>query len=165
MTDRSTFGDRYRAGAHRAGLLWNRIVGTVLVVLGGSAALLSLASETFSLATHWPTFVAVAGLWWLARWFFKARDVVIEPTDGEGHPGETVLPLDRRLGTALARLFGTVALVGALAATWAVLTADDFSLARYWPVLGMSALLLLAARACLRTHAPLSDQLSETPRP
>jgi hypothetical protein len=77
-------------------------------------------------------------------------------------PGERI---DRKLGRALARLFGTLALVGAIGATWAVLAADDFSLARYWPVLGMSVLLFGAAALCFRSRAPLSDQLSETPRP
>ena len=93
MTDRGTFGERHRARMHRVGLAWNRLVGTVLVVLGGYAAFLSLDSESFSLATHWPTFVAVAGLWGLARWFFKAREVVIEPfdTEGDGHVGERTL--------------------------------------------------------------------------
>ena len=95
MTSDRSFGERYRARVHRAGMLWNRLVGTFLVVIGGWAALLSLGSETFSLGTHWPTFVAVAGLWWLARWFFTAREIVIEPVDGEGHPGTKSYPLDR----------------------------------------------------------------------
>ena len=72
------------------GLLWNRVLGTFLVVLGGYGLLLSLGGDTFSLETHWPTFVAVAGLWLLARWIFKAREVVVELADGEGHPGKPI---------------------------------------------------------------------------
>ena len=90
MADGQSFGDRYRAAWHRVGLLWNRVLGTLLVVLGGCGLLLSLGSDTFSLRTHWPTFVAVAGLWLLARWIFKAREVVVELADGEGHPGKPI---------------------------------------------------------------------------
>lgn len=100
MTGRPSFGERYRAGWHRAGLLWNRVLGTVLVVLGGYGLLLSLGGDTFSLKTHWPTFVAVAGMWLLARWFFKARDVVVELADGEGHPGEPIVWPRRRPGVS-----------------------------------------------------------------
>jgi len=166
MADEHSFGDRYRAGWHRAGLLWNRVVGTFLAVTGGGALLLSLGSERFSLATHWPTFVAVAGLWWLARWFFKAREIVIEPLDGEGHTGRDTYPLeglDRRLGATLARLAGTIAVTGGAAAAWSVLTIEDFTIAGYWPVLAMAAVLLLVGRACFRGRPSLLNMMSEVP--
>jgi hypothetical protein len=166
MADEGSFGDRYRAGVHRAGMLWNRLVGTFLVVIGGWALLLSLGSESFSLATHWPTFVAVAGLWWLARWFFKAREIVIEPVDGEGHPGKDTYPLeglDRRLGTILARTAGTLAIIGGAAALWSVLTLDDFTLAEYWPVLAMAGVLLLVGRTCFVGRPSFLNMMSETP--
>lgn len=166
MADEQSFGERYRAGWHRAGLLWNRVVGTFLVVIGGWALLLSLGSETFSVRTHWPTFVAVAGLWWLARWFFKAREIVIEPVDGEGYPGKETYPLeglDRRLGTILARTAGTIAVLGGAAALWSVLTLEDFTLAEYWPVLAMAAVLLLVGRACFRGRPSFLNTMSETP--
>jgi hypothetical protein len=166
MADEGSFGDRYRAGVHRAGMLWNRLVGTFLVVIGGWALLLSLGSESFSLATHWPTFVAVAGLWWLAWWFFKARQIVIEPVDGEGHPGKDTYPLeglDRRLGTILARTAGTLAIIGGAAALWSVLTLDDFTLAEYWPVLAMAGVLLLVGRTCFVGRPSFLNMMSETP--
>lgn len=166
MTERQSFGDRYRAGWHRAGLLWNRVVGTFLVVIGGYALLLTLGSDSFSLATHWPTFVAVAGLWWLARWFFTAREIVIEPVDGEGHPGKETYPLeglDRRLGTLLSRTAGTIAVVGGAAALWSVLTLDDFTLAEYWPVLAIAAVLLLVGRVCFIGRPSFLNMMSELP--
>jgi hypothetical protein len=166
MADEGSFGDRYRASVHRAGLLWNRLVGTFLVVIGCWALLLSLGSESFSLATHWPTFVAVAGLWWLAWWFFKARQIVIEPVDGEGHPGKDTYPLeglDRRLGTILARTAGTLAIIGGAAALWSVLTLDDFTLAEYWPVLAMAGVLLLVGRTCFVGRPSFLNMMSETP--
>jgi hypothetical protein len=166
MADEGSFGDRYRARVHRAGMLWNRLVGTFLVVIGGWALLLSLGSESFSLATHWPTFVAVAGLWWLARWFFKAREIVIEPVDGEGHPGKDSYPLeglDRRLGTILARTAGTLAIIGGAAALWSVLTLEDFTLTEYWPVLAMAAVLLLVGRTCFVGRPSFLNMMSETP--
>jgi len=166
MTERQSFGDRYRAGARRAGMLWNRVVGTFLVVIGGWGLLLSLGSETFSLATHWPTFVATAGLWWLARWFFKAHEIVIEPIDGEGHPGRETYALeglDRRLGTILARTAGTIAVIGGGAALWSVLTLEDFTFAEYWPVLAMAAVLLLVGRACFRGRPSFLNLMSEVP--
>jgi hypothetical protein len=166
MADEGSFGDRYRAGVHRAGMLWNRLVGTFLVVIGGWALLLSLGSESFSLATHWPTLVAVAGLWWLARWFFKAREIVIEPVDGEGHPGKDSYPLeglDRRLGTILARTAGTLAIIGGAAALWSVLTLEDFTLAEYWPVLAIAAVLLLVGRTCFVGRPSFLNMMSETP--
>ena len=166
MTERSTFGERYRGFWHRAGLLWNRVVGTFLAVIGGYALLLTLGSDSFSLATHWPTFVAVAGLWWLARWFLRAREIVIEPVDGEGHPGRDTYPLeglDRRLGTLLARTAGTIAVIGGAAALWSVLTLEDFTLAEYWPVLGAAAVLLLIGRACFRGRPSFLNMMSEVP--
>ena len=166
MSDKQSFGDRYRARMRRAGLLWNRVVGTFLVVIGGWALLLSLGSETFSLATHWPTFVAVAGLGWLARWFFVAREIVIEPVDGDGHPGKNTYPLeglDRRLGTLLARVAGTIALIGGIGAGWSVLTLEDFTLAGHWPVLAMSAVLLIVARMCFTARPSFLDMMSDTP--
>ena len=166
MADEQSFGDRYRARMHRAGMLWNRVVGTFLVVIGGWALLLSLGSETFSLRTHWPTFVAVAGLWWLARWFFKAREIVIEPVDGEGHPGKETYVLeglDRRLGTILARTAGTIAVIGGTAALWSVLTLEDFTLAEYWPVLAMAGVLLLVGRTCFVGRPSFLDMMSEVP--
>jgi len=166
MADEQSFGDRYRAGWHRAGLLWNRVVGTFLVVIGGWAALLSLGSDNFSLETHWPTFVAVAGLWWLARWFFKAREIVIEPVDGEDCLGKEIYPLerlDRRLGTLLSRTAGTIAVIGGAAALWSVLTLEDFTLAEYWPVLAMAAVLLLIGRACFRGRPSFLNLMSEVP--
>ena len=166
MADEQSFGERYRAGWHRAGLLWNRVCGTFLAVIGGGAVLLSLRSETFSLTTHWPTFVAVAGLWWLARWFFRAHEIVIEPVDGEDYLGEKTYPLeglDRRLVTLLALTAGTVALIGGAAALWSVLTLEDFTLAEYWPVLGMAAVLLLIGRACFRGRPSFLNLMSEVP--
>ena len=166
MTSDRSFGERYRARVHRAGMLWNRLVGTFLVVIGGWAALLSLGSETFSLGTHWPTVVAVAGLWWLARWFFTAREIVIEPVDGEGHPGTKSYPLDRLdrgLGTVLARIAGTIAVIGGGAALWSVLTLDDFTLSEYWPVLAMAGVLLLVGRTCFQGRPSFLDMMSELP--
>ena len=166
MADEQSFGARYRGFWHRAGLLWNRVVGTFLVVIGGYAVLLTLGSETFSLATHWPTFVAVAGLWWLARWFFTAREIVIEPVDGEGHPGRDTYPLeglDRRLGTILARTAGTFAVIGGAAALWSVLTLEDFTLAEYWPVLAIAAVLLLVGRTCFVGRPSFLNMMSDTP--
>lgn len=166
MKDDRTLLESYRGFWHRAGLLWNRVVGTFLVVLGGYALLLTLGSETFSVRTHWPTFVAVAGLWWLARWFFKAREIVIEPVDGEGHPGKETYPLeglDRRLGTILARTAGTIAVIGGAAALWSVLTIEDFTLADYWPVLATAAVLLLVGRACFRGRPSFLNTMSEVP--
>jgi hypothetical protein len=166
MADEGSFGDRYRARVHRAGMLWNRLVGTFLVVIGGWALLLSLGSESFSLPTHWPTFVAVAGLWWLARWFFTAREIVIEPVDGEGHPGKDTYPLeglDRRLGTILARTAGTLAIIGGAAALWSVLTLEDFTLAEYWPVLAMAGVLLFVGRTCFVGRPSFLNMMSETP--
>ena len=166
MSERQTFGARYRGFWHRAGLLWNRVVGTFLVVIGGYALVLTLGSETFSFATHWPTFVAVAGLWWLARWFFKAREIVIEPVDGEDYLGRETYPLeglDRRLGTLLARTAGTLAIIGGAAALWSVLTLEDFTLAEYWPVLAIAGVLLLVGRTCFVGRPSFLNMMSETP--
>jgi hypothetical protein len=164
MTDRASFGDRYRAGMHRAGMLWNRLVGTFLVVIGGWAALLSLGSDSFSIATHWPTFVAVGGLWLLARYFFKSREIV-EPFEGDGDAmvGERIFRLDRKLGILWARVCGMLFALGGGLALLSVVTLPDFSLATYWPVFSMSALLFLGAWLCFRSRTGLMDQLSETP--
>ncbi len=155
MTGQASFGERYRAFWRRVGLLWNRLVGTFLLLLGGYALLLTLGSDDFSFATHWPTFAAVAGLWGLARLFFAARDVVIEPGDGDGANGDLVRGLDRGLGTTWARLCGTLFAIGG---GWALLSVV------YWPVYVMSGLLFVAAWACFRTRTGLLDQLSDGPR-
>jgi hypothetical protein len=71
--------------------------------------------------------------------------------------------LDRKLGTLLARVAGTIALVGGIGAGWSVLSLEDFTLARYWPVLAMSAALLLVARACFTARPSFLDMMSDTP--
>ena len=71
--------------------------------------------------------------------------------------------LDRRLGRLLARVAGTIAAVGGVAAAWSVLTLEDFTLAEYWPVLGMAAVLLLVARACFTARPSFLDMMSDTP--
>jgi len=70
---------------------------------------------------------------------------------------------DRRLGTLLARLAGTVFALGGLGAGWSVLALDDFSLPAHWPVLAMAAVLLLAAWSCFRASPSFLDMMSETP--
>ena len=162
MADRQSFGERYRAGWHRIGLLWNRVLGTVLVVLGGYGLLLSLGSGTFSLKTHWPTFVAVGGLWLLALWFFKARDVVVEPVDGEDALGD-VIEIDRRLGVVFARICGTLFALGGSWALVEVVKLPGYSFGIYWPVFVMSGLLFLGAWACFRSRTGLMDKLSDGP--
>jgi hypothetical protein len=164
MKGRASFSERYRAYWHRAGLLWNRLVGTFLLGLGGYALLLTLGSQTFSLATHWPTCVAVAGLWALARYFFTARAVVIDPAGGEGHAGDRVRGLDRGLGVVWARICGTLFALGGGWALLSVVSLPDYSFAVYWPVYGMSGLLFAAAWVCFRARTGLMDQLSEGPR-
>lgn len=164
MTGQASFGERYRAFWRRVGLLWNRLVGTFLLLLGGYALLLTLGSDDFSFATHWPTFAAVAGLWGLARLFFAARDVVIEPGDGDGANGDLVRGLDRGLGTTWARLFGTLFAIGGGWALLSVVSLPDYRFAVYWPVYVMSGLLFVAAWACFRTRTGLLDQLSDGPR-
>jgi hypothetical protein len=71
--------------------------------------------------------------------------------------------LDRWLGRLLARVAGTIAAIGGVAAALSVLTLDDFTLAAYWPVLAMSAVLLLVARACFTARPSFLDMMSETP--
>jgi len=71
--------------------------------------------------------------------------------------------LDRKLGTLLARVAGTFAAVGGIGAAWSVLALDDFTLGAYWPVLAMSAVLLLVARACFRARPSFLDMMSEVP--
>ena len=77
--------------------------------------------------------------------------------------GSRIEALDRKLGTLLARVAGTIALLGGIGAAWSVLSLDDFTLAGYWPVLAMSAVLLLVARACFRARPSFLDTMSETP--
>jgi len=71
--------------------------------------------------------------------------------------------LDRKLGTLLARVAGTIAAIGGIGAGWSVLSLDDFSLGAYWPVLAISAVLLLAAWACFRARPSFLDMMSEVP--
>jgi hypothetical protein len=71
--------------------------------------------------------------------------------------------LDRKLGTLLARAAGTFAAIGGTGAAWSVLTLDDFSFGAYWPVLAMSAVLLLVALACFRARPSFLDMMSEVP--
>jgi hypothetical protein len=71
--------------------------------------------------------------------------------------------LDRKLGTAFARVAGTLTALGGLGAAWSVLTQDDFTWSAYWPVLAMAAALLLIARACFRARPSFLDLMSEVP--
>jgi hypothetical protein len=71
--------------------------------------------------------------------------------------------LDRKLGTLLSRIAGTIAGIGGLAAAWNVLTLDDFSFGTYWPVLGFSMLLLVIARICFKGRPSFLDMMSEVP--
>src|SRR5215207_988095 len=71
--------------------------------------------------------------------------------------------LDRKLGTLLARAAGTIAALGGTGAAWSVLSLEDFTLAAYWPVLAMTATLLLVAWVCFRSRPSFGDMLSETP--
>src|SRR5688572_6699743 len=71
--------------------------------------------------------------------------------------------LDRKLGTLLARVAGTFAALGGIGAAWSVLSLEDFTLAAYWPVLAMAAVLLLVAGVCFRSRPSFGDMLSETP--
>lgn len=71
--------------------------------------------------------------------------------------------LDRWLGRLLARTAGTFAAIGSVGAGWSVLTLDDFSLAKYWPVLAMASVLLLVAVVCFRARPSFLDMMSEVP--
>jgi hypothetical protein len=71
--------------------------------------------------------------------------------------------LDRKLGTLLARVAGSVAAIGGVAAGWSVLALDDFTLAAYWPVLAMAAVLLIVARMCFTARPSFLDMMSEVP--
>ena len=71
--------------------------------------------------------------------------------------------LDRKLGLLVARTAGTFAGIAGVAAAWSVLTQDDFTLAGYWPVLVIAALLLIAARACFTARPSFLEMMSETP--
>jgi hypothetical protein len=77
--------------------------------------------------------------------------------------GSRIARLDRKLGTLLARAAGTFAAVGGIGAGWSVLTLDDFSLGAYWPVLVMSAVLLMVALASFRARPSFLDTMSEVP--
>ena len=77
--------------------------------------------------------------------------------------GSFAYRLDRKLGTLVARIAGTIALLGGIAAAWSVLSLDDFTLAKYWPVLAMAAVLLLAAWSCFRSRPSFLDMLSGVP--
>ena len=77
--------------------------------------------------------------------------------------GSFAYRLDRKLGTLVARIAGTIALLGGIAAAWSVLSLDDFTFARYWPVLAMAAVLLLVAVVCFRSRPSFLDMMSDTP--
>jgi hypothetical protein len=78
----------------------------------------------------------------------------------QGYPLER---LDRWLGTMLSRACGTLFAIAGVAALWSVLTLEDFTLAEYWPVLAMAALLLGAATLCFRGRPSFLEMMSETP--
>lgn len=78
----------------------------------------------------------------------------------KGYPLER---LDRRLGTLLARITGTVAMLGGIGAAWSVLTLEDFTLGAYWPVLTIAAVLLLVARACFTARPSFLEMMSDVP--
>jgi hypothetical protein len=71
--------------------------------------------------------------------------------------------LDRWLGRMLARVAGTLALIGGVWAAWSVLSLEGFTLASHWPVLAISAVLLLAAWACFTARPSFLEMMSETP--
>ena len=72
--------------------------------------------------------------------------------------------LDRTLGRAFSRFWGTVIGLAGLAALASALAADDFSLASYWPVLAAGTLFLGFAVMLFRSRAGLGEILDETPR-
>ena len=79
MTSDRSFGERYRARVHRAGMLWNRLVGTFLVVIGGGAALWSVVTlADFSIATHWPVLAMAGVLLVVGRVCFRGRPSFLE---------------------------------------------------------------------------------------
>ena len=78
----------------------------------------------------------------------------------EGYPLER---LDRWLGRMLSRACGTLLGIGGVGALWSVLTLHDFTLAEYWPVLVIAALLLGAARACFTARPSFLEMMSELP--
>ena len=78
----------------------------------------------------------------------------------EGYPLER---LDRWLGTMLSRVCGVFFGIGGIGALWSVLTLEDFTVAQYWPVLAMAALLLGAARVCFNGRPSFLDMMSELP--
>jgi hypothetical protein len=71
--------------------------------------------------------------------------------------------IEGTLGTLLARAAGTSFALAGVGAGATVLALDDFSLADYWPVLAIAALLLLAAWACFRARPSFLDMMSGTP--
>jgi hypothetical protein len=71
--------------------------------------------------------------------------------------------LDRWLGTMLSRACGTLFAIAGVAALWSVLTLDDFTLAEYWPVLAMAAVMLGASWLCFRGRPSFLEMMSETP--
>ncbi len=77
--------------------------------------------------------------------------------------GSRIARLDRKLGTLLARVAGTLAAIAGIGAGWSVLSLEDFSLAAYWPVLGLSAAFLIVAVLCFRSRPSFLDMISETP--
>ena len=77
-----------------------------------------------------------------------------------GYPLER---LDRWLGTLVSRIAGTIAAIGGVAAASSVLTLEDFTLAEYWPVLAMAALLLFIARICFGGRPSFLNVMSEVP--
>ena len=56
----------------------NRLMGWLLFAIGMFALLVTVSSETFSLATHWPSFLFVAVIFGLARLCFRAKSGIIE---------------------------------------------------------------------------------------
>jgi hypothetical protein len=78
----------------------------------------------------------------------------------EGYPLER---LDRWLGRMLSRACGTLFGIGGVGALWSVLTLQDFTLAEYWPVLAIAALMLGAAWLCFTARPSFLDMMSEVP--
>ena len=78
----------------------------------------------------------------------------------QGYPLER---LDRWLGTMLSRACGTLFAIAGTAALWSVLTLDDFTLAEYWPVLAMAAVMLGASWLCFRGRPSFLEMMSELP--
>jgi hypothetical protein len=77
--------------------------------------------------------------------------------------GSRIERLDRKLGTLLARVAGSLAAIGGIGAAWSVLALEDFAFAAYWPVLAMAGALLFVAWLCFRARPSFLDTMSETP--